>query len=246
MDVNQGDIEGWVEDEEQWEQEPSTKPARKDGDPMPPAKPDDGSPPGITAIVDALKPVESPIQTNETPIVTNLTPAIGPRSGPAPEIPPTESSRTGLAGVELSGFAAIGYGGISAVEAGYALGINGSGNGGIGGAGSFGLVTNNEGVDGDGFGYPSAEGWGVGIATSAGIGGFASAAESYQQLQGPFETTIIATPILTFQKDSAIGDPSTSVIHWSGPSGLGVFHFQTTTPRWSTWDLSVTEPLNRY
>ena len=53
---------------EEDDQEPK-KPATKDGDPIP-VKPNDGSAPGLVAVVNALKPAESPIQTTATPLAT--------------------------------------------------------------------------------------------------------------------------------------------------------------------------------
>lgn len=184
-----------------------------------------------------------PIQTRETPIATTLSPSIGPSSTPARQAEASDS-RTGLFGVNYGGFAAIGYGGVAAVDTSVNGGINMAGNGGIGVAGSFGAVITDEGVT-PGFGYPSDEGWGYGFAATAGPGVFYSNAATYADLRGPFDTTIISTPIITLQYDSAVGD-ITRVFSFSGPSGLGIFHFRTTTPAWSTLDVPVNVPLNKY
>jgi len=225
------------------------RPARRNGDPIPSSP--NGSESGVIARVTV--PIGSaptaPITTTETPLANTVTvsgsdsPAVGPSSGPAPQQGFSESGRTGLFGVNLGGFAAVGYGGVAAADASYVLGMNASGNGGLGGAGSIGTVITDE-VTSQGFGYPSDEGWGYGIAAAAGPGLFLSNADSYQQLQGPFHTTVVATPIITFQYDSAVGDPNLRAVQFSGPSGLGIFHFTTTTPASTTWDLSVREPLN--
>jgi RHS repeat-associated protein len=228
------------------DQQPKSKPARKDGDDFSgPSCP--GICPNPAAIAVVRVPfgpaAPQPIQTNETPIVTTLSPSMGPSTGPRPQTTGSES-RSGLFGVNLGGFAAVGYGGVAAVDTSVNAGASFSGNGGIGAAGSFGAVITDEGI-GPGFGYPSDEGYGYGLAASAGPGIFYSNARTYEQLQGPFETTIIATPIVTLQFDSAIGD-SVRVFQFSGPSGLGIFHFQTTTPHWATVDVPVTVPLNKY
>jgi RHS repeat-associated protein len=228
------------------DQQPKSKPAKKDGDTFSgPSCP--GICPNPATVAEVKVPfgpaAPQPTQTNETPIVTTLSPSVGPSSGPIPQTPASES-RKGLFGVNYGGFAAVGYGGMAGIDSSVNAGVNFSGNGGIGVAGSFGTVITDEGI-GPGFGYPSDEAYGYGLAASAGPGLFYSNAATYADLRGPFDTTIIATPIITIQYDSAVGD-ATRVFSFSGPSGLGIFHFRTTTPAWSTIDVPVNVPLNKY
>jgi len=177
-----------------------------------------------------------------TSAVEGLTPEVRPLIGPMPSQPVNEGpSQKGLFGVSFGGFAAVGYGGVAAVDASILGGVSSSG---VGGAGSFGTVLTDE-APMPGFGYPGEEGWGYGLAVGLGPGVSKSNAQTFSELKGPFDTTIIATPIITLQFDSAVND-TTRVINWSGPSGLGVFHFRTTTPSWAAGDVPFGGPLNKY
>lgn len=100
---------------------------------------------------------------------------------------------------------------------------------------------------GGSYGYPSEEGFAFGVAAGGGPSLFWSNAEEFRDLRGDFMTTIIATPLLTFQWDQSTTD-NTRKLSIGGPSiGIGgVFHLRTTTPNWTTSDYPVTIPLRQY
>jgi len=184
------------------------------------------------------------LQTNATPIVTTLMPSVGPSSGVIPTAPPGPQgpSGIGLFGLSLGGFAGAMAGGGAVVDGGLSAGINTNGYGGMGYDISGGGLLGGSRSQG-GFGYPSEDGFGLGLAAAFGPGIFWSNAEDFKQLEGPFDTTIIATPIGSLQWDKAVGDTTVKLTASPGPSGLGIFHFKTTT---IAVDVPINTPLNKY
>ena len=194
---------------------------------------------------------QTPLETTTTNLnptlqLQGITPSVGPASGsPTSSSPALGPSGNGLFGIDFGAFAGAAAGGGFMASGDVSVGINTNGNGGMGAAAGLGVVAGGSPVGG-GYGYPSAEGWGLGAAVGASPGIFWSNAEDFQQLQGDFNTTIVATPWLTFQWDQSSTD-NTRKISLSGPSvGAGIFHFPTTTPKWTTVDFPVTIPLRRY
>jgi RHS repeat-associated protein len=193
------------------------------------------------------------VETSSNTVAVSLSsPSVGPATpqpGPvAPQSAPllSSSSRFGLFGISFGGFAAGGFGSVTAVNGSVAGGINTNGNGGVGATVSGGAILSPFPMGSSSVGYPSSNGWGYGGAASIGPSVFWSNATDFKQLGGPFNTTIIATPLITIQWDeSPTPGDNTRIFSFSGPSPIGgIFHFQTTTP--ATVDVPVLVPLKNY
>ncbi len=187
---------------------------------------------GLLATVDVNSSgTQAPIET--TTAVPDNFPSIGPRSDP-PGVPVSSGPirpcdirlgpNLGLMGISVGGFAGAGAGDGAAITGSLMYGINTNDTGGFGFTGSYGAGSS--GFTGD----PSQSY--TGAAVGAGLGGFWSNADSFNDLTGNFDTTVIATPIASLQIDNS--GPIYVVtlspeVHGLG-TGAGFFNFKTTTP----------------
>jgi RHS repeat-associated protein len=156
------------------------------------------------------------------------------RNAPINYIDPLGQDLVGVTGGAGAGAAVGGLGLIGTVN--YSLGYNlgcrcNEGEAVIGGAGSAGFSA------GENYSYPSSDtiGGGLGATFGAGAGGFWSNAVSFKDLAGPFETTIIATPLVGIEIDKSGDTYVVSVTAGKGWGG-GIFHLKTNTPNWTTWE----------
>ena len=149
---------------------------------------------------------------------------------------PQGTDLVGLTG-GVSGGGAVGGLGIVGT-ASYMVGINTSGRKPkVGGAGSFGISA------GPDYRYPKSRepSGGLGAGIGAGGGLFWSNAKSFCELAGPFHTTFVSTPWFGLEIDNSGPIYIVSITLGKG-WGAGIFHLETQTPKWSTWETCIQPP----
>jgi RHS repeat-associated protein len=150
-----------------------------------------------------------------------------------------------LWGLTAGGSAGAAVGGLGLAGTGsYMIGYNDHGDlsgrkTSMGGAGSLGLHA------GEDYSYPENHDGGGGLAATFGAGGglFWSNAESFAELAGTFETTIISTPWGVGLEIDKSGSTYVGALTVGKGWGFGILHFKTNTPTGSIWETEC-RPIN--